>query len=208
MVVGWIMRARLFQVLPGDSASRQVILAIEYNDLPATVKANSPIPTAGPAFLCVKNCPLTADCFFSTIRRWCGRIIPHAAVANLGRSCMSKSFDALMKILEQKGAIPDEDAAKVLKENGPLTDEEKKQVAAAIKMKKALTKSDDKKDDKDKDAKKEEKKDDKPADKDKKAGEEVTLDDYLQALSVLDSDDSSKEDKEKAQKAKDKFESQ
>jgi hypothetical protein len=34
------------------------------------------------------------------------------------------------------------------------------------------------------------------------------MDDYLNALSVLDSEDASKEDKEKAQKAKDKFESQ
>lgn len=108
---------------------------------------------------------------------------------------MSKSFDELMKILEQKGTIPDEDALKTIKDNGPLTDEEKKQVAAAIKMKKALTKSDDKKDDKDK---KDEKKDD----------GEATLDDYLQALSVLDSDAASKEDKDKATKVKDKFESQ
>ena len=105
---------------------------------------------------------------------------------------MSKTFDELMKVLEQKGAIPDEDALKTIKEHGPLSDEEKKQVAAAIKMKKALTtKSDDKKDD-----------------KDKKDDGEVTLDDYLQAHSVLDSDAASKEDKDKAQKAKDKFESQ
>ena len=108
---------------------------------------------------------------------------------------MSKTFDELMKVLEKKGVIPDEDALATIKEHGPLTDEEKKQVAAAIKMKKALTKSDDKKDDKDK---KDEKKDD----------GEITLDDYLQALSVLDSDEATKEDKDKAQKAKDKFESQ
>lgn len=122
---------------------------------------------------------------------------------------MSKSFDALMKILEQKGSIPDEDAKAAIKENGPLSEEEKKQVAAAIKMKKALTKSDDKKDEKKDDkADDKDKKDDKPADKDKKEPEEVTLDDYLQALSVLDTDGASKEDKEKAQKVKDKFESQ
>ena len=48
-------------------------------------------------------------------------------------------------------------------------------IAAAIKMKKALTKSDDK-----------DKKDE------KKGGDEVTLDDYLQALSVLDSEAASK----------------
>ena len=112
---------------------------------------------------------------------------------------MSKSFDALMKILEQKGTIPDEDAVKTIKDNGPLTDEEKKQVAAAIKMKKALTKSDDKKDDN-------AKKDDKAAEK--KADAEIAFDDYLQALSVLDSDAASKEDRDKAQKVKDKFESQ
>lgn len=115
---------------------------------------------------------------------------------------MSKAFDELMKVLEAKGTIPDEEAAKIIKDHGPLTDEEKKQVAAAIKMKKALTKSDDKKDEKTKD-----KTDDKAADKDGK-GDEVTLDDYLQALSVLDSDAASKEDKDKAHRIKDRFETQ
>ena len=117
---------------------------------------------------------------------------------------MSKTFDALMKILDQKGSIPDEDAVKAIKDNGPLSEDEKKQVAAAIKMKKALTKSDDKKDNKDKNT---DKKDDMAAEKEKKA-DDIAFDDYLQALSVLDSDAAGKEDKGKAQKVKDKFESQ
>jgi len=104
---------------------------------------------------------------------------------------MSKTFDELMKVLDAKGDIPTDDAGKAIKEHGPLTDDEKKQLAAAIKVKKALTQGSDK-----------DKKDD---NKDK---DEVTLDDYMNALSVLDSSEASKEDKEKALKAKDKFESQ
>ena len=110
---------------------------------------------------------------------------------------MSKTYDEIMKVLEEKGAIADADAEKLIKEHGALSDEEKKNVAAAIKMKKALTSSGDKGKDKDK-AK---------DDKGKADADEVSMDDYLKALSVLDSDDASKEDKEKAKKAKDKFES-
>jgi hypothetical protein len=106
---------------------------------------------------------------------------------------MSKSFDELLKVLETKGEIPTTEAEKIIKEHGALSDEEKKQVAAAIKMKKALTKSDDK---------------DKKDDNDKGKSDEVTFDDYMQALSTLDADGASKEDKDKAQKIKDKFESQ
>lgn len=107
---------------------------------------------------------------------------------------MSKTYDELMKILEEKGEIPDEEAKKIIKEHGALEEEEKKKVAAAIKMKKALTKSDDKKD----------------GDKDKKDGEsdEVTMDDYLKALSDVDSEDASEEDKKKAKAIIEKFESQ
>ncbi len=106
---------------------------------------------------------------------------------------MSKTYDELMKLLEDKGEIPDEEAKKIIKEHGALEDEEKKQVAAAIKMKKALTK-DDKKD----------------GDKDKKDGDsdEVTMDDYLKALSDVDSEDASEEDKKKAKAIIEKFESQ
>jgi hypothetical protein len=119
---------------------------------------------------------------------------------------MSKTYDAMMKLLDETGSIPDDDAARLIKEHGPLDEEEKKKVAAAIKMAKVLNKSDDKdKDDKpvgeDKDKARDEEKD-KPSD------DEVTMDEYLVALSVLDSDEASKEDKEKAQKAKDKFENQ
>lgn len=124
---------------------------------------------------------------------------------------MSKTYDAMMKLLDEKGSIPDDEAAKLIKEHGPLDDEEKKMIAAAIKMARVLNKTNDKDSEK------------ASADKDKKSGgedkgkdekndmppdTEVTMDDYLVALSVLDSDEASKEDKEKAQKMKDKFESQ
>lgn len=117
---------------------------------------------------------------------------------------MSKTYDEMMKLLDEKGSIPDEEAAKLIKESGPLDEEEKKKIAAAIKMSKVLNKGDDK----DKDAKKADEAQAKEEKKDKPSDGEVTMDDYLQALSVLDSDEASKEDKEKAQKAKDKFESQ
>jgi len=102
---------------------------------------------------------------------------------------MSKSFDEIMKVLESKGEVPEEDAKKILAEHGALADDEKKQLAAAIRMKKAL-------------------KGDKPGDGAKAEGGEVTMDDYLQALSTLDSTDASKEEKEKAEKVREKFESQ
>lgn len=141
---------------------------------------------------------------------------------------MSKTFDEMMKLLEEKGGIAEEEGAKLIKEHGPLTDDEKKDLAAAIRMRKALTKpaeapkpaegekkdgttEADKKDEKPAEG---EKKDDKPAgdakpsEEKKDEASEATMDDYLQALSVLDSDDASKEDKEKAEKVKEKFESQ
>jgi hypothetical protein len=120
---------------------------------------------------------------------------------------MTQTYDEMMKVLEEKGSIAEEDGAKLIKEHGPLTDEEKKNLAAAIKMKKALTKPAEVKKEEAKDGDKpDEKKEEKPADKKKEETDEISMDDYLQALSVLDSEDASKEDKEKAQKAKDKFE--
>ncbi|NDJ54693.1 MAG: hypothetical protein GYB68_16620 [Chloroflexi bacterium] len=101
---------------------------------------------------------------------------------------MSKTFDELMKVLDEKGKIEDEVAKKIIEEHGALSDEEKKQLASAIKMKKALTESKD--------------------DADKKDDGEVGMDDYLAALSVMDSDDASEEDKKKAKEAIEKFESQ
>jgi hypothetical protein len=117
---------------------------------------------------------------------------------------MSKTFDELMKVLEEKGEIPDDTAKKLIEEHGALSDEEKKQLAAAIKMKKALTK--DKDEEKDKADKKEEKGDE-DKDKEKKDDDEVSMDDYLKALSVLDSDDASEDEKKKARQVKEKFES-
>jgi hypothetical protein len=108
---------------------------------------------------------------------------------------MTKSYDEIMKLLEEKGQVPESDAKKIMEEHGALEDEEKKKIAAAIKMKKVLSKS---KDDK-KDSEKKE---------DKKEGDEVSFDDYLQALSTLDSDDASEEDKKKAKANKEKYESQ
>jgi hypothetical protein len=120
---------------------------------------------------------------------------------------MTKTYDELIKLLDEKGSIPDEDAARLIKEHGPLEDEEKKKIASAIKMAKALRPSDDK--DKGQAGKGEESGKDIGDKKEEASGDgEVTMDDYLLALSILDSDEASKEEKEKAQKAKDKFESQ
>jgi hypothetical protein len=104
---------------------------------------------------------------------------------------MTKTFDELMKILEEKGTISEEEGANLIKEHGALTDEEKKNLAAALRMKRALSK----------DAPK-------PADGTPATDEEVSMDDYLQALSVLDSEAASAEDKANAQTIKEKFESQ
>jgi hypothetical protein len=124
---------------------------------------------------------------------------------------MSKTYDAMMKLLDEKGSIPDDEAARLITESGPLDDEEKKKVAAAIKMAKVLNKSDDKEEKKADSAKADKTAggdDARVESKDKPSDAEVTMDEYLVALSVLDSDEASKEEKEKAQKAKDKFESQ
>lgn len=137
---------------------------------------------------------------------------------------MTKTFDEMMKLLEEKGGIADEEGAKLIKEHGALTDDEKKDLAAAIRMRKALTKpaeapkpAEGEKKDGAADAEKKDEKpaegsapaaDAKPAEAKKDEPAEVTMDDYLQALSVLDAEDASKEDKEKAEKVKERFESQ
>ncbi len=97
---------------------------------------------------------------------------------------MGKSFDAIMEIVQKEGKIDDDKAKEIIAEHGPLSDEEKKQVASAIKMKKALEGKEE----------------------DKKSGDEVSMDDYIQALSVLDSEGASEEDKKKAEEIKAKFE--
>nr|MBN1228682.1 hypothetical protein [Anaerolineae bacterium] len=102
---------------------------------------------------------------------------------------MSKSFDAIMKIIEETGSIPDEKAKAIIDANGPLEGDERKQIASAIKMKRAL-----------------ESKEGEPGKADESSADEVSMDDYLQALSVLDSDEASGEEKKKAQQIKDKFE--
>jgi hypothetical protein len=112
---------------------------------------------------------------------------------------MTKTYDEMMKLLDEKKSIPDDEAARLIQEHGPLDDEEKKKIAAAIKMAKALGKSEDKAEDRDKDHKEK---------KDEPSDAEITMDDYLVALSILDADAASKEDREKAQKVKDKFEGQ
>ena len=95
---------------------------------------------------------------------------------------MTKAFDEIMKVVEEEGQIADEKAKAIIAEHGKLTDEEKKQIASAIKMKRSLSKPDD------------------------DIGE-VSMEAYMQALSVLDSDDASADEKKKAQAIKDKFES-
>lgn len=121
---------------------------------------------------------------------------------------MTKTYDELMKLLDEKGSIPDDEAAKLIKEHGALDDEEKKKIAAAIKMAKVLSKGSDKAQEKATEKTGEDKDKDKEEKKDKPSDDEITMDDYLVALSVLDADAASKEDKEKAQRVKDKFESQ
>ncbi len=109
---------------------------------------------------------------------------------------MSRTFDELMKVLEEKGEIPDEQARAIIAEHGPLSDDEKKQIAAAIRMKKALTGQGTAQP---------------SAAETSKLGEEaaeVSIDDYLQALSVLDSSDSSEEEKQQARRIVERFESQ
>ena len=95
---------------------------------------------------------------------------------------MTKAFDEIMKIIEDEGQIADEKAKAIIAEHGELEADEKKQIASAIKMKKSLSKPDD------------------------DIGE-VSMEDYMQALSVLDSDDATDEERQKAQAVKDKFES-
>jgi hypothetical protein len=110
---------------------------------------------------------------------------------------MSKSFDELLKLLEEKKTLSREDVEKVTKEHGDLSDEEKTKLAARAKE---LEKEAKEKEEKKEEEKKEEKKDAK--------GEEVSMDEYLQALSVMDSDDESEEAKAKAKKVIEAFESQ
>ncbi|HEC22131.1 MAG TPA: hypothetical protein ENI95_04345 [Chloroflexi bacterium] len=126
---------------------------------------------------------------------------------------MTRTFDELMKRLEEKGKVSDEEAAKLISELGPLTDEEKKKLAQAYKEKAATKKEAGKEGgEKEKPAKPEEKEaaeggKEKEPEKDDEIGE-VTMDEYLQALSTLDSTDVSEEEKAKARKIKEKFESQ
>ncbi len=70
-------------------------------------------------------------------------------------------------------------------------------MAAAIKMKKALTKPAEKKDEKSGDKQDE-----------KAAAEEVSMDDYLQALSVMDAEGTTEDEKKRAKTVIEKFESQ
>ncbi|MBN1311292.1 MAG: hypothetical protein JXB30_07720 [Anaerolineae bacterium] len=121
---------------------------------------------------------------------------------------MSKTYDALMELLEEKGSIPDEEAAKLIKEHGPLEEEEKKKIASAIKMAQTLNKTGNEEKDKAADKKEEAQEDEGEKLEEPSDDSEVSMDDYLLALSVLDSDEASKEEKEKAEKVKDKFESQ
>jgi len=121
---------------------------------------------------------------------------------------MSKSFDEIMKVIEETGGIPDDKAKAIITEHGPLEADEKKQIATTIKMRKQLQGSAaQKKDDKPDTAKEGEDKPEAEAkEADKKADNEVTMDDYIQALSVLDAEDSTEDEKKKAQAVKEKFE--
>jgi hypothetical protein len=102
---------------------------------------------------------------------------------------MSKSFDEIMKVIEEEGGIPDEKAKAIITEHGQLSAAEKKQVASAIRMNKALKGKKDEGDSAESDD-----------------ADEVSMEDYLQALGTLDSEDASAEEKKEAQAIIDKFE--
>jgi hypothetical protein len=107
---------------------------------------------------------------------------------------MTQAFDEIMKRIDSTGTIANEEAEKLIAEHGPLTDDEKKRLAEALK-------------------KAESKGEEKPADEPKpeqEASEEadVTMEEYLNALATLDSSDVSDEEKARAAKLKDRFENQ
>jgi hypothetical protein len=107
---------------------------------------------------------------------------------------MTQAFDEIMKRIESAGTVSDEDAEKLIAEHGPLTNEEKKQLADSLK--KAESKGEEKS------------VGEKKAEPEAEESADVTMEEYLNALATLDSSDVSDEEKASATKIKDRFESQ
>jgi hypothetical protein len=105
---------------------------------------------------------------------------------------MTKTFDEIVNILDKDGAISDERAQALIDAHGPMTSDEKKQIAVMLRMKSALRPPEP--------AQGESEMVDEPA--------AVTLEDYIQALSVLDSSDASEHEKQEARRVKDAYESE
>lgn len=105
---------------------------------------------------------------------------------------MTKTFDEIVNVLEEDGAISDERAQALIEAHGPMTSDEKKQIAVMLRMKSALRSLE-------------------PDRSESEAVDEpaaVTLEDYIQALSVLDSSDASEHEKQEAQRVKDAYENE
>jgi hypothetical protein len=120
---------------------------------------------------------------------------------------MTQAFDEIMKRLEANGTITNKEAEKLIAEHGPLTDEEKKRLAEALM--KATPKSE-----KAESAEKSQTPDAKegaeatPDEKEPDEDAEVTMEEYLTALATLDSTDVTDEEKARASRVRERFESQ
>lgn len=105
---------------------------------------------------------------------------------------MTKTFDEIMKVLDEDGTISDGQAQALIDTHGPITPEEKRKIAAALRMQSASGPR-------------------VPDEGESEAGEApaaVTFEDYLLALSVLDSSDTTELEKQDAQRVKDAYENQ
>jgi len=107
---------------------------------------------------------------------------------------MTQAFDEIMKRIESAGSISNDEAEKLIAQHGPLTDEEKKRLAESLK--KAESKDE------------EEAAVEKKAEPDAEESAVVTMEEYLNALATLDSSDVNDEEKARATRLKDRFESQ
>jgi hypothetical protein len=105
---------------------------------------------------------------------------------------MTKTFDEIANVLDEDGTISDERAQALIDAHGPMTSDEKKQLAVMLRMKSALRPPEP------------------GQDESEVVGEPaaVTLEDYIQALSVLDSSDASEHEKQEAQRVKDAYENE
>ena len=99
---------------------------------------------------------------------------------------MSKAYDALAKLLEEKKRITPEDIEKAEKEHGKLTDEEKAKLKPSTDA------------DKEKDKEKEK----------ESEGAEVTMEEFIQASVILDTADKDSEEYKKAKKIVETYEAQ